>query len=135
MLEYYEEDNPHPVYVWNHLEPGTTDSAVPLEQAKAKYHLLSPVTSTYWGIYAWSRTVAGNELNGFLTEDNWREYKSEVRHIKDSVERVVRTFHLEEEQQLAVADGVLPQSLIRNETGDGYVGTPQCDPHAPADIV
>ncbi len=65
--EYKEANSEEAVgVVWKHLEPGTTDSTDPLEQARAKFHLVNPVASTGWKAYVEHREAAETSMQEIL---------------------------------------------------------------------
>ncbi|PSR72953.1 hypothetical protein PHLCEN_2v11190 [Hermanssonia centrifuga] len=121
--EYKEANSEEQVgVVWKHLEPGATDSTDPLEQARAKFQLANPVASTGWKAYVEHREAAETSMQEMLELSEY--VRDEGLHpvldqIRNGTILVLKDAGLEEEQQYAVADGILPIGVsIEDSWGD-----------------
>lgn len=119
------KENPPPAreeeyetYEWRHLQPGTTDSTDPLEKAKAVYNLINPAASSSWEIYASQRKKAEEQLDSMTESYPFVEYAILLNQVKSCIKYVIEDLNLEEEQRLAIADGILSQSLHCEDNGD-----------------
>ena len=113
----YKETHPPPEpekYVWRHLAPRQTQSQDPLKKAKAAYNLINPSGSPSWDVYISQRAATEKHLEEVLDA---LFSETLVDQIKEGVLYVLDNTILEENQQLAIADGVLP---LRIEVIDSF---------------
>ncbi|GJE96588.1 hypothetical protein PsYK624_127870 [Phanerochaete sordida] len=119
-LDDYEEEHSSGLerYVWRHLEVGQTDATDPKEIVRATYNLPDLVDAAEWQAYLDQRKAAEAALNVMLRPYNIIEIEYLVKKIRGGVEDIVKEFDLDETEQFAIADCVVPLKIEVEDDGD-----------------
>jgi hypothetical protein len=112
------EFKPH---TWKYLHtPGPSSENLPddpRERAKALFHLINPMESSYWPAYIRHRQEADKIMDDKMEDMTGEDVDTFLGHVKDELECAL-TGVLEEPQWKAVADGVIVMGA--DVSGDGF---------------